>query len=222
MTLPPSSYRHATLIVCTKKGRNQGIFANGTFPYFALVEMKSGREGVNIVPVLPDGRLIMIIEERPAVSLWRNAPRILDLGSGTVALTEYQSVEFPAGGVNPGESPADGALRELQEETGIGRQAIEWYCRCPLYPLVSDVVLRSHLVVAFLSEPRFAAHVQTDGGLSVLALTEDDIERNIQNGVLADAGTVLSSWSFYKTVREAKANPERLAALIKEGFLTKK
>ena len=220
-TLPPASYRHAVTIVCAGKGRHEGKFANGTFPYFALVGFTAGGEGVNIVPVLPDSRLLMIIEERPTVSAWSDAPRVLELPGENIRLGVYQSVEFPAGGVKQGEDPRDGALRELQEETGIENQSVELYRMRPVYPLASDIILRSHYMIAFLSDARFVSRVETDGGLSVLALAEEDVERNIHNGVLADAGTVLIAWNFYQTVQNAKNDSELMKRLIAQGYLSR-
>lgn len=51
-----------------------------------------------ILPVLPDGRILLVRQFRPAVddSLW----------------------EIPAGKLEPAESPLEGARRELREETG--------------------------------------------------------------------------------------------------------
>lgn len=57
---------------------------------------------VMMIPILSDGRIIIIRQFRPPVG-------------GYI-------YEFPAGLINPGESPAETAVRELKEETGyIGR-----------------------------------------------------------------------------------------------------
>ncbi len=53
---------------------------------------------VQVVPVTTDGRLVMVEQYRP----------------GRQAIT----LEFPAGMVEPGESPEQAAARELEEETG--------------------------------------------------------------------------------------------------------
>lgn len=51
-----------------------------------------------VVPVLPDGRIVMVEQVR-----W---------GTGE------PSLEAPGGAVDPGETAGDGAVRELEEETG--------------------------------------------------------------------------------------------------------
>jgi len=46
--------------------------------------------------------------------------------------------QMPQGGLDEGEDPQDGALRELEEETGIGRDQVEVIARCP-EPLTYDL-----------------------------------------------------------------------------------
>jgi putative (di)nucleoside polyphosphate hydrolase len=51
--------------------------------------------------------------------------------------------QMPQGGLDPGEDPQDGALRELAEETGITRDKVEILARCPvelLYDLPDDLI----------------------------------------------------------------------------------
>ncbi|HEX5183550.1 MAG TPA: RNA pyrophosphohydrolase [Allosphingosinicella sp.] len=51
--------------------------------------------------------------------------------------------QMPQGGLDPGEDPLDGALRELEEETGIVRNLVELVARCPMeltYDLPDDLI----------------------------------------------------------------------------------
>ncbi len=51
--------------------------------------------------------------------------------------------QMPQGGLDQGEDPLEGALRELEEETGIGRDKVEILARCPaelVYDLPEDLV----------------------------------------------------------------------------------
>ena len=51
--------------------------------------------------------------------------------------------QMPQGGLDEGENPQDGALRELEEETGIPRDKVEILARCPAeltYDLPADLV----------------------------------------------------------------------------------
>ena len=54
-----------------------------------------------------------------------------------------QAWQMPQGGLDPGEEPLEGALRELEEETGIGRDLVEILARCPrelTYDLPEDLI----------------------------------------------------------------------------------
>jgi putative (di)nucleoside polyphosphate hydrolase len=51
--------------------------------------------------------------------------------------------QMPQGGLDEGEDPQDGALRELEEETGITRDKVEVIARCPeplTYELPAELV----------------------------------------------------------------------------------
>lgn len=51
--------------------------------------------------------------------------------------------QMPQGGLDEDEDPQDGALRELEEETGIPRDKVEIVARCPVelaYDLPEDLV----------------------------------------------------------------------------------
>jgi putative (di)nucleoside polyphosphate hydrolase len=51
--------------------------------------------------------------------------------------------QMPQGGLEPGEAPLEGALRELEEETGIGPHLIEIITRAPeelTYDLPEDLI----------------------------------------------------------------------------------
>ena len=51
--------------------------------------------------------------------------------------------QMPQGGLDPGEDAQDGALRELEEETGIARDKVEILARCPVelhYDLPDDLI----------------------------------------------------------------------------------
>lgn len=65
-----------------------------THEFFQL----SAAEWVNIVAITQDGEAVLVRQERHG--------------------TEAMSLELPGGLVDPGETPAEAALRELREETG--------------------------------------------------------------------------------------------------------
>lgn len=224
------SYRHAITVVCDLAGRQRARFANGDFPYFAYVDLVTPdeqwiRQGTNIVPVLPDGRFIMVIEQRPIVARYPERPKQIELEGRSLSLDDYgpySSLEFPGGAVNPGESLTSGFLRELREETEVGEQTARVYRRLrPNYPFGCDIALEQFLGVAFLSGVAYSEKVETDGGLTVLALSRSEVERNLRNGVIASGQAALLPWAFYQEVERAREDPHPhlLEDLLRCGYL---
>lgn len=72
---------------------------NGDAGTYSWAQRNGGRDGVMIVPRLPDGRILMIKVHRYVPDSW--------------------SWEFPGGAVEEGETLEQSALRELVEETGL-------------------------------------------------------------------------------------------------------
>ena len=57
--------------------------------------------------------------------------------------SKLEAWQMPQGGLDPGEDPQDGALRELEEETGIRRELVEIVARAPeelTYDLPEDLI----------------------------------------------------------------------------------
>lgn len=57
--------------------------------------------------------------------------------------SSLEAWQMPQGGLDPGEDPLEGALRELEEETGISRDLVEIVARAPeelTYDLPEDLV----------------------------------------------------------------------------------
>jgi ADP-ribose pyrophosphatase len=62
-------------------------------------ELEGKCSGVAVLPVLPSGQVILILNFRHATRSWE--------------------LELPRGGIKPGETQEEAALRELKEETGF-------------------------------------------------------------------------------------------------------
>lgn len=220
-------YRYRMVVHCSKMGKKRDFFANGEFPYFVHVEcINQSKEwtayGNSIIPVLPDGRLIMIVEQRSILVRFPDRSKTVEFSRGeTFDLGEIGSLEFPGGAVEPGEKIKIGALRELQEESGLEKQGAILYRRVrPIYAFGSDIAVANIFSVVYLSGMRYENWTPTDGGLTVLALSETEVERNIRNGVIASGQAAMLAWGFYKEVRETQNNPELLKQYIDEGYIS--
>ena len=224
--LPQSSYRHRVVIACSESGRQKADFVNGRFPYFAYTELLNGNgdwisHGSNIVPVLSDDRFLMVIEQRPILARYPNHPRTVVLSQSTIELGLCDSLEFPGGVVEQGEEFTASFLRELMEETGIPQQSGLLFRRLPLvYSFGSDLALAMFYNVIYLSGFSFPDRVENDGGLRVLALTRDEVETNIQNGVIASCQAALQGWAFYEDVDWALRDSTLRYVYIQRGYLS--
>lgn len=176
-------YRYRVMGICSSAGRQSAQFANGAFPYFEHMEITRldgswAAQGNAVVPVLPEGRLLMVVEQRPPQYRFPDQPTHIEINGGRIALGEfgpYSVVEFPGGGLEKGENFTAGFLRELMQEVGIPEQsAMLYWCLRPHHPLVSDLADEKHVGVIYLSSGTFERYVETDGGLHVLALTRDE------------------------------------------------
>jgi len=74
---------------------------------------------------------VMLLNERGQVWVGQRLDNALD------------AWQMPQGGLDPGEDALEGAFRELEEETGIGRDLVEIVARAPeelLYDLPGDLI----------------------------------------------------------------------------------
>lgn len=221
-------YRYRIIVHCSERGRQRALFANGEHSYFCYVEIidNNGQwieRGVGIVPVLPDGRFIMVVEQRPAQSRYPDCPMVAEVGGKKLNLNifgEHSSLEFPGGAVDPNEGLKAGFLRELTEETGVEEQEAFYYnCLRPVYPLGSDLCLRQFIGVVFLSGLSYTKKVETDGGLNVLALTQAEVQRNIWKGVIHSGQAAILEWSFYHDVQRVRSDVGFKNRLLDSGYL---
>ena len=221
-------YRYRIVVLCSILGRKKDLFANGEHPYFCYIELldSSGQwiqKGVNMVHVLADGRFIMVVEQRPAQSLYQNYPTIAKIAGENINLAHFgshSSLEFVGGAVNPDEGLKAGFLRELTEETGISNQSAIYYSRRqPIYQTGADIALQQFLGVVFLSGLFYEKYVPTDGGLVVFALTKDEVECNIFSGVIHSGPAAIMPWAFYKEVEQARNDAVFEDKLKAAGYL---
>jgi 8-oxo-dGTP pyrophosphatase MutT (NUDIX family) len=135
-------------------------------------------EWVNVVPVTEDGHVVMIRQ-------WRH-------GSSSITL------EIPGGIVDPGESPAEAAARELLEESGYGGGEL-----LPIGSLSPNPALFANRVhsfwargVARIAEIANQGHEETAVELVPLA----DLDRRVRAGDV-DHALVVAALHFFQLAR---------------------
>lgn len=140
-------------------------------------------DGVVILPVLPDGRVAMVAQFRPA-------------------LRGYDW-EFPAGMIDDGETPEQAAIRECQEETGLTvRRLIRLGVFSP------DPSRLAYRAIAFAAETDGSEDAfEPEAGMKLALVTRDQIDAGIAAGqilALSHIG-VMYLWDRYRE-RERNAN----------------
>ena len=136
---------------------------------------------VLVVPVLPDGRLV--IERQYRYPLQR------------------VFVEFPAGKLDPGESPLATGVRELEEEAGY--TAREWTHLGVIHPLLS---YSTEAIEIFLAEGLEHVGAKLDEGefLDVGIMSVEEMLAAVDRGEVTDAKTV-TALLLYVRRRERRA-----------------
>ncbi len=139
----------------------------------ALREIVEHRGAVAIVPVLADGRVVLVRQFRYAV--------------GQVSL------EIPAGTLEPGEDPLTCARRELEEETGY--QAARWERLGSIWPTPGYSTEEIILFIARDLTPG-PARPEFDEALSVATMSWPELWEAIEGGRLRDAKTIVAlTWA---------------------------
>lgn len=123
---------------------------------------------VAIIPIDPQGRLILVEQ-------WRRA-------------IERINLELPAGMLDKDESPLDCAQRELQEETGYKAGSLVPFGGCFSSPGTFSEYIQLFLAQD-LTESRL--HAEDTAGIDVQAVTLKDAQRMIEQGQICDAKTIV-------------------------------
>lgn len=123
---------------------------------------------VVVLPVFPDGRILLARQYRYAVGefLW----------------------ELVAGHIEPGETPGAAARRELEEETGY--RARRFRRLLEFYPTPGFVSERMYLFLATGLLPG-KARPEADEALETQAFTRAELERMIRQGQLRDGKSLV-------------------------------
>ena len=136
---------------------------------------------VLIVPVLPDGRVVVERQYRYPLG------RVM--------------IEFPAGKLDSGETPLDTARRELREEAGYVAASWRWLGR--VHPVVS---YSTETIELFVAEGLTQVGAQLDAGefLEVALMSVEEMLAAIDREEITDAKTVAALLLY---VRRRSATP---------------
>ena len=144
--------------------RDMVLLPNGNQASREVVEHPGA---VAVVPVLPDGRVLMVRQFRHPV--------------GEILL------EIPAGKLSPGENPDDCALRELEEETGYLAGKLQRVASIFTAPGFTDEVIHIYLASDL---KKTAVNPDEDECLAVVAHEPQAIRQLIRSGDICDEKTI--------------------------------
>lgn len=142
------------------------------------VQLPDGREAtreyvvhpgaVMIVPILPDGRLVIERQYRYPV--------------------RRTMIEFPAGKLDAGEGGLACAQRELLEETGY--RATQWARAGEMHPVIGYA---TEFIEIWFAQGLSAGERHLDDGefLDVMAASQEELEDWMRTGALTDAKTIV-------------------------------
>jgi ADP-ribose pyrophosphatase len=121
---------------------------------------------VAIVPLLDDGRVLLVRQFRRAVA--------------------QDLLEVPAGTLEPGETPGECARRELAEEVGCA--AARWECLASFYTAPGVMSEEMHVFLARDLSPAQAEHEEEDLRVETVPLAE--ARRRAIAGEIRDAKSI--------------------------------
>lgn len=152
------------------KVRHDDVFTPAGNPsQYGVVEFKN--RAVGVVPVLDDGRIVMVRQTRYAIG-------------------NQSSLELPEGGAPQGEDWLQTAARELQEETGYTAGEIE--------PLLTNFYLSNSVTnecgALFIARQLTAGKqdLEETEDIQVELHTFDDLLAMIRSGFITDALTIMA------------------------------
>jgi ADP-ribose pyrophosphatase len=137
------------------------------------------KDWVQIIARTRSGDLVMVAQFRPGA--------------------EVQSLEFPAGLIDQGETPLQAGLRELEEESGY--RAAESHMVGSIYPNPAIQSNRLYIVFADGCEPTGSVNQDEGEDVSVRLVREPDLPELIRSGVI-NHGLVLTAWQLYELWRQ--------------------
>lgn len=126
-----------------------------------------------VVPVMDDGKICMVRQYRNSIG--------------------RETLEIPAGGLNPGETMKECAIRELEEETGYKSSQVEF-----LIDSYSAVAYSSEKLEVYVASNLIPAkqNLDEDEFINVETYTLDELVKKIFNKEIADSKTVAAIMAY--------------------------
>jgi len=137
-----------------------------------------------------DGKYIIYPESATVIAYNQNN-KILLIRQFRSLLSKY-TLEFPGGVIEKNESIVSGALREYREETGYHITDIKY-----MTTLDMDVSLTNHKTHLFRAKIIEENIVEREKGIELVWMEIEDIIKNINNGNISHAPTVVASLWFF-------------------------
>jgi ADP-ribose pyrophosphatase len=141
---------------------------------------------VVVLPLLPDGRILLIRQYRHATRqyLW----------------------ELVAGRIDPGETPGEAAARELIEETGYRARTLKIFL--DIFPTPGFLEERMYILLAESLTPG-KARPEDDEKITAKAVAPSQIESMIRTGKIRDAKTIAGVLYYLRFLaRKKSARPK--------------
>jgi ADP-ribose pyrophosphatase len=155
---------------------------DGAVHEFHVLELP---DSVIMVPLTADGRVLMVQQFRHGV--------------------QRVTLEFPAGFLEPGEDPVQGAVRELEEETGY--RAAEAVRVAVMDPDSAKQCAPAHVVVARGCTP--TGRQDQDGGedVHITLLPVERVDALIRTGEIRSASDI-AVWLLHRQHEDGGGNGE--------------
>lgn len=180
------------MVLYEKKLSSEQIFDGKVVKLFVdKVELPDGKEAIReivrhpgavcVIPVTDDNEVIMVRQYRYAF--------------------ETEMLEIPAGKLEPGEDPFDAVKRELEEESGVVANKIEYLGEIFTTVAIFDEKIHTYLA----TELEFkSSHPDEDEFLEIEKIPLDILVDMVMNGKIRDSKTQIAILKAHKILSERR------------------
>ncbi len=140
---------------------------------------------VNVIPLTPEGQVVCIRQYRHG--------------------TEEVTLEVPGGIIDPGETPADAARREMQEETGYAAESLVPLGAIAPNPAVQDN--RCHTFLATGARPNGPQQLDGAEEIDIELVDRDAIPARVLDGQISHALVVVAFYLLDQYLQDGASAP---------------